>query len=75
MKIENIPITKNQLFGNEWQDFLGTLKMLEVGQSFLVRLTSNHRNAISVAGLMLDRQFVSKKDKRGDVLSRVGRIA
>lgn len=55
------------------QKIVETLKLLEVGESFLVdTFSSNHSIAINVVGLMLDRKYRSTETTRG---RRIGRVA
>ena len=57
---------------DEFRRFLDTLKSLKVGQSFLCpRVSSNYRNAVSIAQYLLSRRFTIRAEGE---LSRVYRM-
>lgn len=70
MKIEKVKMPSYNT-KSEWKDFVATLKRLKVGESFLIKLESNHRMAISIVQDFLNIRFITRKDGNKH---RVGRI-
>jgi len=70
-KIENIAVRMTQK--TKRRDFWETLSRLEIGQSFTdAKVDSNVRNGISIAEILLNREFVTGKE---GAVFRIGRIA
>ena len=47
------------------EEFLAALRDMEVGESFVTRMTSYNRNAISFAQFLLRRRFATREEARG----------
>jgi hypothetical protein len=71
LKIEKVPMLKTRTYNGEFQDFVMALRALKVGESFVYKLASNNRMAISIAQYLLDRRFTCQREKDS---FRVGRI-
>lgn len=74
VKIENIaiePIGNGGRGNGAFRDFVFALRDLKKGQSFLWDLSSNDRMAIAIVQMLLDRQFLTRKQDCGKF--RVGR--
>ena len=72
IKIENKAVDGGGDTG--FREYVLTLRALEVGQSFVTKLPSSYRIALSVAQILLDREFVTRKEGASG-LRRVGRVA
>jgi hypothetical protein len=75
VKIESVPIEPvgNGGRGNgAFREFVFALRDLKKGQSFLWELSSNDRMAVSIVQMLLDRQFITRKQDNGKF--RIGRI-
>lgn len=75
VKIENVPIEPigNGGRGNgAFREFVFALRDLKKGQSFLWELSSNDRMAVAIVQMLLDRQFITRRQDKGQF--RVGRI-
>lgn len=72
MKIEDKTITPRKKMDHKFDDFIRTLKVMDVGQSFIVEtIPSNFRIAMTVANVLLGREFVSRKENGK---FRIGRV-
>lgn len=73
IKIENTPVAVNRAERDKgnFREYVKALAALDVGQSFLWRLASNDRMAISIVQMLFDRRFVARQE--GDTF-RIGRI-
>ncbi len=73
LKVENIAVTSRSAGTSrgDFREFVRTLRDMKKGQSFMWRLSSNDRMAISIVQILFDREFVSRRE--GDAF-RVGRV-
>lgn len=75
LKIENIPVEpigNNHRGNGAFREFVFALRDLKKGQSFLWDLSSNDRMAVAIVQMLLDRQFITRRQNDGKF--RVGRI-
>lgn len=73
IKIEDVEMCVNAKSTRE--EFWLTVKQLKVGQSFVIpphAYNSNIRNGLTIAEILLDRKFATRKAEAG---RRIGRIA
>lgn len=70
-KIEKVAVTALRAQYRP-RDLALALKVMKVGESFLWPISSNDRAAIALAQVLLDRQFVSRKEGH---TFRVGRVS
>ena len=69
IQIENKPVTDKK---KHMIDFLFAVRDLEINQSFVVKaIPSDYRQALSTAGVLMNKKFSTVKEKDG---YRVGRI-
>ena len=69
INIEDKPVNDKK---KHMVDFLFAVRELEINQSFVVKkLLSDYRQALSAAGILMDKKFSTVKEKDG---YRVGRI-
>lgn len=71
IKIENKPVSAARRGGTEYQEFLDAVKKLEKDQSFVTKLGNRDRMALTIAGALLDRRYITRKE---GTLFRVGRV-
>lgn len=73
IKIEDISIVpwKSDSGRGGFQDFVLALRGMDKGQSFLRKINSTDRIAISVVGTLMERRYVTRKE--GDTF-RIGRV-
>lgn len=60
--IKGVPKVMGTNGERDFQEFLKTLKDMKVGQSFLWKLASTDRMALCVAGMLLDRRYITRKE-------------
>ena len=76
LKIENIPVEPHSsgARGNgAFREFVLALKKLNKGQSFVWELSSNDRMAIAIVQILLERQFITRRQPDGSGF-RIGRV-
>jgi len=74
LKIEDVavePIGNGGRGKGAFREFVLALKALKRGQSFVWEMSSNDRMAIAIVQILLDRQFITRRE--GDSF-RVGRL-
>lgn len=73
VKIEDVPVTVSRAKRSEgdFRQYVQALANLKKGQSFLWKLSSNDRMAISIVQMLFNRRFVARKE---DDTFRIGRI-
>lgn len=71
--VEDKPVfmTKSTDDKRDFKGFILALRDMEKGQSFLWKIVSTDRIAISVIGMLLDRRYVARKEGE---LHRIGRV-
>ena len=78
MKIENVPLApglSRSTTAVPLNVFCAAVKTLEPGQSFVVgELKTFHRTALVIANHLLDGRFVTRKDKEGTRVGRLGDV-
>lgn len=74
LKIENVPVEPvgGRRGNGTFRDFVLALKNLKKGQSFVWEMSSNDRMAIAIVQILLERQFVTRKQEGGKF--RIGRV-
>lgn len=70
-KIERVLVTARRA-QHRPRDLALALKVMKVGESFLWPVSSNDRAAIALAQVLLDRQFVTRREGK---TFRVGRVS
>lgn len=72
IKIEDTPMPPvSKRTGSDYRDFLLAVKALERDQSFVTKLSNRDRVALTVAGLLLERHFITRRE---GTMFRVGRV-
>lgn len=72
IKIEDTPMSPvSKRTGADYRDFLRAVKALEKDQSFITKLSARDRVALTVAGLLLDRHYITRRE---GTQFRVGRV-
>ena len=75
-KVEKISLKVRRRQSAKIYDLLSALRCLKVGESFLADITSTDRMVLSIAGFLLDRQFVTDQkcvERSKGTKCRVGR--
>lgn len=66
IKLEDKTILPFKRGDKEYETFLIALKEIEVGKSFFFRkLTSQHRLVLSACKILLNKEFITRKEKDG----------
>ncbi|OHB85688.1 MAG: hypothetical protein A2Z38_04115 [Planctomycetes bacterium RBG_19FT_COMBO_48_8] len=49
----------------EYEDFLIAIKKKSIGESFIFSLTGQHRLVLSACKILLNKEFITRKEKDG----------
>jgi len=60
--VERVSLAKRESRTDNFEEFVKVAEKLEVGESFLFKLTSNHRMALSVIQYLTANRYVTRHE-------------
>jgi hypothetical protein len=75
IKIETVTFESRNPKDQEWPEYVKTLGIMKVGESFLTKMSSNHRNALSIAQYLLGRRYITRKEAGRFRVLRIEKLA